>query len=62
MFRTVEAADAGAAVSVSLAGVAWFADLSALATLFASVAAIAAGVAAAMYHFEAWQQKRKGRK
>lgn len=51
-------ADAGAAVSASLATLSWMAQLNEVMTFFASLAAIIAGGMAAMYHYEAWKQKR----
>lgn len=62
MIQTTEAADAGAAVSASLAAVTWLADLNAFLTTIATLTAIVAGTAAALYHFEAWRQKRRDSK
>ena len=61
MIKTTEAADAAAVVSATLATSAWIADLNAFLTLVATVTAIVAGIAAALYHFEAWRQVRKNR-
>jgi hypothetical protein len=62
MIQTTEAADTAAAVSATLATVSWIADLNAVLTLVATLTAIVAGASAALYHLEAWRQKRRERK
>ncbi|MBP8274171.1 MAG: hypothetical protein KAY59_07035 [Acidobacteria bacterium] len=59
MINSQEAADAGALLSATLAAVSWLNELNAVLTLCATVVAIWAGSMAALYHFEAWRQKRR---
>ena len=59
MIQSTEAADTAVAVSGTLAAVSWLADLNAFLTLIATVTAIVAGCAAALYHFEAWRRERR---
>ena len=60
MIQSTEAADAAVIVSGTLAATSWIADLNNFLTLIATITAIVAGCMAALYHFEAWRQKRKG--
>jgi hypothetical protein len=62
MIQSSQAADAATAVSATLAAASWLADLNAFLTTVASITAIVAGCAAALYHWEAWRQKRRERK
>jgi len=56
-----KAADSAAAGSAFLAGTTWIADLAAYLQIAATIVAIAAGAAAALYHFERWRALRKQR-
>lgn len=59
MINSQEAADTGTLVSATLAAVSWLNELNAILTLIATIVAIWAGSMAALYHFEAWRQKRR---
>lgn len=62
VIQSQQAADAGAVLSASLATVTWLADLGIVMTLAATGTAIWAGSMAALYHYEAWKQKRRDSK
>ena len=59
MIQSTEAADTAAVVSAALAATSWLSDLNAVLTLIATITAIVAGCAAALYHFEAWRNERR---
>lgn len=61
MVQSTEAADAAAVVSATLAATTWVAQLNEFLTLIATLVAIVAGCAAALYHFEAWRRERRGK-
>jgi hypothetical protein len=54
-------ADAGAVTTGVLTLAAWLAQIEIYLRLGATVVAIAAGACAALYHYEAWRQKRRER-
>jgi hypothetical protein len=56
------AADAGAAVSVAGASIAWLTTANEVVQLFAGCIAIVAGFGAAWWHFERIRELRRGRK
>lgn len=59
MINSQQSADAGAAISATLAAVSWLSELNAVLTLVATLVAIWAGSMAALYHYEGWRQKRR---
>lgn len=59
MINSQEAADTGTLVSATLAAVSWLNELNAVLTLMATIVAIWTGTMAALYHYEAWRQKRR---
>jgi hypothetical protein len=52
-------ADAGAVTTGALTLAAWLADIEIYLRVGATLVAIGAGICAALYHFEAWRQKRR---
>jgi hypothetical protein len=56
---TTRLADAGAATTGALTLAAWLADIEIYLRVGATTVAIVAGLCAALYHFEAWRQKRR---
>lgn len=58
---TSRVADAGAITTGALTLAAWLADIEVYLRVGATLVAIMAGIAAALYHFEAWREKRRNR-
>ncbi len=59
---TTKLADIGAASAGATALLSWLPDLEAILRIGVSAVGIIAGGCAALYHLEAWRQKRRERK
>lgn len=58
---TTRTADVGAITTGALTVAAWLAEVEVYLRVAAAIVAICAGIAAGLYHFEAWREKRRNR-